>query len=501
MKKIKNNNIDFFSFAFLWLKQQGMNMPKHQQKMALWIEKIWEAEDRNALLMAFRNSGKSTIVGLFCAWALYRQNDLRILVLSADEALADKMVRNVKHIIERHVLTRDLKPEKTEEWAADKFTIKRKSELRDPSMLSKGIDANLTGLRADLIICDDVEVPNNSDTKEKRQDLRRKLDELDYIISPSGMRLYIGTPHTYYTIYQTKADEKKTDNEPYLIDFKEFRLPILNKFGESVWPERFSLTKINSMRKRTGEAKFSSQMLLKAVNMQDSRLLPENMIVYDDELEVTFSNEQEILKIGRNRMLTVSCWWDPAFAQHENNDNSVIACVYTDENGRHYLHDLEYIRIEQTKDENNVASKQCEMVMEFVKRNHIPALHIEINGIGRFLPEILRQKLRQENLQVAVIEEYSKQNKQVRILEAFEVLLADKALYASRKVIQSGFAQEMREWGYNSKGHDDALDAVAGCLSIVPIRLKGVYDKAKAEKRFGWQGSTQQFSAFCDFKI
>ena len=91
--------VDFFSFVFLWFKMQGIKMPKHQQKMILWIEKIWASENRNALLMAFRNSGKSTIVGLFCAWALYRQNDLRTMVLAADEALADKMVRNVKHII------------------------------------------------------------------------------------------------------------------------------------------------------------------------------------------------------------------------------------------------------------------------------------------------------------------------------------------------------------------------------------------------------------------
>lgn len=495
------NKVDFFSFVYLWFKIQGLKMPKHQQKMILWIEKIWASENRNALLMAFRNSGKSTIVGLFCAWTLYRQNDLRIMVLAADEALADKMVRNVKHIIERHVLTKDLRPQKPEEWAADKFTIKRQSELRDPSMLAKGIEANLTGLRADLIICDDVEVPNNSDSEEKRKDLRRKLDELDYIISPSGMLLYIGTPHTYYSIYQTKTDENKPDAEPYLLGFDEFRLPILDKYGQSAWPERFSLEKIHSIRLRSGERKFASQMLLKAVDVQNSRLKPEDIRVYDDKLDISFSNEQEVLKIANKRMVAVSCWWDPAFAQTADNDNSVIACVFTDEDGKYYLHDLEYIKTVISGNDDNVASMQCEKVIAFIERNHIPALHVEINGIGRFLPGILRQKLSEKKLRVAVLEEYSRQNKQARILEAFEVLLAEKALYASSSVIQSGFAQEMREWGFNKNCHDDALDAVAGCLLIAPIRLKGVYNGAKAERRFGWQGNAQQFSAFCDFKI
>jgi hypothetical protein len=43
-------------------------------------------------------------------------------------------------------------------WASDQFTVKRPFELRDPSMLAKGVAANITGLRADVVICDDVEV-------------------------------------------------------------------------------------------------------------------------------------------------------------------------------------------------------------------------------------------------------------------------------------------------------------------------------------------------------
>ena len=53
--------------------------------------------------------------------------------------------------------------------------INRELELRDPSMLAKGIGANITGLRADLIICDDVEVPKNCDTALKRMDMGKSL--------------------------------------------------------------------------------------------------------------------------------------------------------------------------------------------------------------------------------------------------------------------------------------------------------------------------------------
>jgi hypothetical protein len=62
-------------------------------------------------------------------------------------------------------------------------------------------------MRADLIICDDVEVPNTSNTAQKRENLRERLRELDFILSPSGTMIYIGTPHAYDTIYRTNSSD------------------------------------------------------------------------------------------------------------------------------------------------------------------------------------------------------------------------------------------------------------------------------------------------------
>ena len=73
-------------------------------------------------------------------------------------------------------------------------------------MVCQGIHGNITGMRADLIICDDVEVPNTSNTPQKRENLRERLRELDFILSPNGTMIYIGTPHTTDTIYRTQDD-------------------------------------------------------------------------------------------------------------------------------------------------------------------------------------------------------------------------------------------------------------------------------------------------------
>ena len=83
--------INFYEFIYVWFKLQNQSVPRHQRKIAKWLSSLWLNQDeRQGLLMAFRNSGKSTVVGLFCAWVLYRENSARILVMAADYALAKR---------------------------------------------------------------------------------------------------------------------------------------------------------------------------------------------------------------------------------------------------------------------------------------------------------------------------------------------------------------------------------------------------------------------------
>jgi hypothetical protein len=75
-------NVTFSHFVISWNLQQGRATPDVHQRMAAWLDERWAAGDRRLLLMVFRDAGKSTIVGLFCAWLLGQDPDLRLLVLS-----------------------------------------------------------------------------------------------------------------------------------------------------------------------------------------------------------------------------------------------------------------------------------------------------------------------------------------------------------------------------------------------------------------------------------
>jgi hypothetical protein len=237
-------------------------------------------------------------------------------------------------------------------------------------------------------------------------------------------------------------------------------------------------------------------MLLKPVNIAEGRLEADRLLAYDGELDYREAGGRAWLDLQGHPLVSASCWWDPAFGaagEGVDRDGSVIAAVYTDDRGMAYLHRVLWLNRPAAAgpaagsvsgaasgagagcadpDADDEATRQCRAVAEFLKTLHLPAVTVEINGIGRFLPGLLRRELRRAGSAAAVIEATSRKAKDQRILEAFDARLAAGALYAHRSVWGTPFLSEMRDWrpGLN-RGHDDGLDAAAGCLLSEPVRL------------------------------
>ncbi|HYF06850.1 MAG TPA: phage terminase large subunit [Acetobacteraceae bacterium] len=219
---------DFLEFLWVWNRATGQATPALHRRIARWLDARDAAGERRLLLMAFRGAGKSTLVGLWCAWQLHRRPETRILVLAADAALAVRMVATVRRVLERHPLCAHLLPGDPASWAADRFTVARDAVLRDPSMLAQGLSGNITGARADVIVCDDVEVAGNCDTAAKRAELRERLAETEFVLTPGGTILFVGTPHTEESLYRDPAE-----GEAFLGGYHRLVIPVLDEAGRS----------------------------------------------------------------------------------------------------------------------------------------------------------------------------------------------------------------------------------------------------------------------------
>jgi hypothetical protein len=493
--------IQFEIFVVVWNHVHDLPTPRIHVKLAQWLEERWCAGDTRLLLMAFRAAGKSTLVGLFAAWLLACWPDLRILVLAADQSLAGKMVGNVRRILEKHPFVQGLKPERPDQWAGERFTINRTLSLRDPSMMAKGITANITGCRADVIIFDDVEVPNTCNTAEKRRELRARLREAGFVLAHGGTQLYVGTPHTYHTIYadapRGDVDAAIENEDLFLQDFMRLELPIVDEDGDPQWFERYTSSDIEALRLQTGPNAFASQMMLRPVSAAEGRLDSALLKVYRAGLE--YDKILRRLYIGDTPMDSVSAWWDPAFGSAAG-DRSVIAVVFMDQDGQLYIHRVVYLANSlphhPTLDE---ATAQARQVADLAKDLMLPSVCVETNGIGQFLPGILRNELGRLNVPTRVVEKTSRQNKDMRILEAFDAPLAARRLYVHADVLRTPFRTEMQDWRPESTGgHDDGLDAVAGALREHPVRISRIYSGAPAHV---WHRAGQAQTADTAFDV
>ncbi|MFC0407872.1 phage terminase large subunit [Roseomonas elaeocarpi] len=472
---------DFLEFVWVWNTLSGQRTPRLHRRIAGWFDARSAATDRRLLLMAFRGCGKSTLVGLWCAWNLQRDPETRILVLAADHALAAKMVSTVRRILVRHPLCRAILPQRQGDWAADRFTVQRQGALRDPSMLAAGIGGNITGARADIIVCDDVEVAQNCDTPSKREALRERLAETEFVLTPGGTILFVGTPHCADTLYLPPDAE-----QPFLKGYHRLTLPVLTPEGCSAWPERFPTEAIEALRARVGPLHFARQMLLRPEQDGAARLDPALIVRYREDTDYAEASGRPILSLLGKRLVSGVGFWDPAYGRPGQGDGSVLAATYADAEGNIYLHRLAYLTHDPGA-EADPATQQCRQVARLARELLLPAVRVETNGLGRFLPALLRRELARAGAACTVVEHTSTRPKQERILGALDPVLAARRLHAHESVFRTPFPAEMAAWRPASPGsRDDALDALAGCLLAQPVRLPTL---PSSPRGVGWHGT------------
>jgi hypothetical protein len=480
MTRMTEPPANLLEFVWVWNTHLGQGTPAVHRRILRWLDARKRAGEGRLLLMAFRGCGKSTLVGLYCAWLLARWPETRILVLAADHQLATKMVAAVRRIVERHPLCAHLVPQHAEAWASDRFIVNRQGAPRDPSVLAAGLGGNITGTRADVIICDDVEVAGNCDSPGKRENLRERLAETEFILTPGGTILYVGTPHCAESLY-LHPDE----GEAFLGRYRRLRLPLLDAAGRSAWPERFSAEMAARMREQVGPIYFGRQMLLRPVAGGAARLDPRTIIRYAEDTDYREAHGRPVLSLLGRRMVSGGGFWDPAYGRPGSGDGSVLAATYADAEGNHYLHRLAYLTHDPDAPDDP-ATQQCRQVARIARELLLPVLRVETNGIGRFLPALLKREMARAGAACAVVEQHSRHAKQDRILSALDPVLAARRLHAHERVFRTPFPTEMSEWKPDTPGlRDDALDAVSGCLLAEPVRLPGA---PPAPRGPGWRG-------------
>lgn len=187
---------------FLYLVWKHLNLPD-PTAVQYDIAQYLQHGPKRCVIEAFRGVGKSYVTSAFVVWLLYCNPQLNILVVSASKDRADQFSTFTKRLINDMPELAFLKARPGQRDSMISFDVGPAKNSHSPSVKSVGITGQLAGSRADIIIADDVEVPNNSMTQIQRDQLSERVKEFDAILKPlpSSRIIYLGTPQTEMSLY------------------------------------------------------------------------------------------------------------------------------------------------------------------------------------------------------------------------------------------------------------------------------------------------------------
>lgn len=259
--------------------QDIINLATHQN------EKEWEGKmNLNTLVLAApRNHSKSTLISfLYVIWSLVTQRKFFVVIISDIARISTSHSRNIKEELESNdrlrndwgiVLGKDwdeidgsVRGEK-EKWTDEEFVIGFKKwdksrgmwsgELEDRAkVLARMANNPLRGLRfghrrPDLVIADDLENDELVDTSIQREKLANWWDSaVEPMIEPPpvGQIILVGTVLHYGSLLNKML--QRTDL--YVTRRYQAVTSAENEFGQKIqvplWPERFSLERLSSLK-------------------------------------------------------------------------------------------------------------------------------------------------------------------------------------------------------------------------------------------------------------
>ena len=268
MNKIQN----FKNFLYLCWKHLNLPQPTPIQYD---IADYLQSKDKRLVIQAFRGVGKSWITSAFVCHQLLLNPNRNILVVSASKTRADDFSTFTQRLISEMPILQHLQPRDDQRHSKVSFDVAPARASHAPSVKSMGVTGQLTGSRADLIIADDVESANNSQTQLMRDRLSETVKEFDAIIKPEvGRIIFLGTPQTEMSLYNSLEERgfktrvwpalypTKTQSIGYGEKLAHVISAVDDKEGKPTDPDRFNEIDLMERLSSYGRSGFNLQFML-----------------------------------------------------------------------------------------------------------------------------------------------------------------------------------------------------------------------------------------------
>lgn len=483
---------DLFFYANL-VNKGYMYGPIHKE-IFQWLQEYvlfgqGTSQTSNKLIMLPRAHLKSHIVATAVSWLILRHPEITIMYTSATEELAIRQLFAIKNIMDGPIFKRYF-PEyihpregKRTKWAETKITIdhpaRAKEGVRDDTVSIAGLTTNTTGWHADVIIADDLVIPENAYTEDGRERVSKKASQFTSIRNSGGFTLACGTryhPSDIYSIWKNQFYDEYND-EGELIDKKpvwEIKEYPVEENGIFIWPrvirsdgKAFGFDKQTLARIKAeyvDRVQFYAQYYNDPNDPASERISRTKFQYYDPR---HLRKESGRWYYNNNRLNIYSAV-DFAFSLSKDADYTAIVVIGIDSDSNIYVLDIDRFK-------SNKVYDYFKHIQELHSKWNFNKLRAEVTVAQIVIVEGIKDFIKKSGMTLPV-EDYrpskAEGRKEERIAAALEPKYEDMMVWHH----EGGWIPTLEEELLMARPpHDDIKDALASavCIATPPAKSRG----------------------------
>lgn len=441
---------------------------------------LMNLEKPNQLLLLPRSHMKSHCVAVWCAWWITKNPATTILYLSATSDLAEKQLFAIKQMLDSDIYRRYW-PQMTHpdegkraKWSSTEIMVDHpvriREGVRDPTLRAAGLTTTTTGSHADVLVPDDVVVPDNAYTEEGRRKVAAAMSQMASILNTGGIVKACGTryhPADQYSIWLSQMIQVFNENdeivgeEPIWDVFER----VVEVNGNFLWPRearddgkefgfnRRELARISAMY--SDRTQFYAQYY-NDPNDPESNRLDHSRFQYYDPIHVKQEGGQWFFK---NKKLNVYAAIDFAFSRSKKADYTAIVVVGIDSDGYIYVLDMDRFKTDKI-------AEYYERVIMLHSKWQFKKLRAEVTIAQSIICNDLKDRIRQEGMTLAIDEFRPTRNngtKEERIAAVLEPRYESMTIYHRRGGHTPALEEELL---LARPQHDDLKDCLASVVEI-----------------------------------
>ncbi len=453
----------------------------HEDVLSWWTR---EGAKSHQLLLFPRDHGKSRLVAYRVAWEITKDPTLRVLYISATANLAEKQLSFIKGILTSPIYRRYWPEHVNEEegkrtrWTVSEISLdhplRKKENIRDPSVFTGGLTTSLTGLHCDIAVLDDVVVYENAYTLEGREKVKSQYSLLSSIEGSDAREWVVGTRYhskdLYSDLMQMVEDiyddngEKETEQSIYEVLEKAVESEG-DGAGEFLWPRQrrkdgkwFGFDR-QILAKKRGQYLDRGQFRAQYYNDPTD---PDNVPVRKEKFqyfERKFLTRDNGVWYYRQNRLNVFAAVDFAFSLSKKADYTAIVVIGIDSNNSVYVLDIDRFKTDRIND-------YFDHILQLVMKWSFRKIRAEVTVAQAAIVRQLKDLIRQHGLSLSVDEfrpNKSQGNKQERISAVLEPRYDNLQIWHYK----GGNTQYLEEeLSTRNPAHDDVIDALASAVDM-----------------------------------